>query len=94
MSHDYHDALPGYDEYQLLVDGCGECEHRAKAGVDIVVANMDPERFAMAWHRALLFGAGRPLKVSEAEAPTLRVLSAVRNHMESAQGHGDLARFL
>ena len=34
MSHDYHDALPGYDSRQLLHDGCGECERRGIGRLD------------------------------------------------------------
>lgn len=31
MSHDAHEALPGYSPDQLLHAGCGECDMRAAA---------------------------------------------------------------
>lgn len=49
-SHDYHPGLPGYHPDQLLHDGCGVCERRAKVFSN-AIAHMDAERFAQAWKR-------------------------------------------
>jgi len=51
MSHNYHEAAPGYDPRQILHDGCAECEHRGKH-LDSALAHMDNATFARAWKRA------------------------------------------
>lgn len=51
MSHDYHPRLPGYDERQILKDGCAECEERGK-DLRSAFAHMDDSTFERAWKRA------------------------------------------
>jgi hypothetical protein len=83
MMHDYHQALPGFDERQILHDGCAECEHRGK-DVPVALANLDSARFEKAWERAGAFWNDDELAltVSRAERPLLDVLYAVRVHLD------------
>ena len=82
-AHDYHDGLPGYSSEQLLHDGCGECETRAKAG-DHGIAQLDRQNFYHAWKRAAEWNGNGGLTgpVSAAEAPMLRALWAVQLQLE------------
>lgn len=84
-SHDYHDALPGYDERQILHDGCGECEYRAE-NVERAIANLDQHRFEKAWRRAYnefaFEGAPDGGPRSRAEMPVLTALWAVMLQLE------------
>lgn len=87
MSHDYHDALPGYDPRQILHDGCAECEQRG-ANVGDAICRLDTERFARAWRRAYddyaTAGEGYEATgpISEAERPLLFALWAVQIQLE------------
>lgn len=76
MSHNYHEALPGYHADQLLVDGCHECETRAKSA-DHGINNLDPVRFRQAWVRARLCQQRGLPNISNAELPMLNVLAAI-----------------
>jgi hypothetical protein len=82
MAHDYHQALPGYSDDQILHDGCGECEARGKA-VSRAITSLDKGRFALAWKRAadwnLTVGA---VFVSKAERELLETLWAVQLRLE------------
>lgn len=84
--HVYHEGLPGYDERQILHDGCEECEARG-ADVELALAHLGIERFARAWDRAQLWSKGQrdeTGRISRAEASTLRVLAAVQVHLNRA----------
>jgi len=50
-AHIYHEALAGYDERQILHDGCQECEYRGKH-LDSALYHMDSSTFRRAWQRA------------------------------------------
>ena len=85
MSHTYHDALEGFDERQILHDGCPECEARGK-DLRLAFAHMDPNTFERAWKRAFdllacddVAAVGR---VSTAEADLLSVLYALQVEFE------------
>jgi hypothetical protein len=79
MAHSFHDGLPGYDERQILHDGCAECEHRGKDLVS-ALAHMDKFTFARAWRRAYDWqasnGGGYEAtgNISHAEYTLLKVL--------------------
>lgn len=92
MTHDYHDALPGYDEAQILHDGCAECEARS-ASRNHGIAHLDHWRFARAWRRASDWNQGSldNSTISAAEVPMLDVLWAVQVKLET---HGLRAGFL
>lgn len=84
QAHDYHDALPGFNEAQLLYDGCEECERRGEDPVE-ALARMDAQRFARAWRRAAAYKRGElsvEQAVSHAEIAVLNVLWAVQVHLE------------
>lgn len=82
MAHTYHAALPGYDERQILHDGCAECEERGQ-NLMSALAHMDGPTFARAWKRAYDWKAssGDPEAVgpiSDTEAVLLQVLWAIQ----------------
>lgn len=79
MSHDAHEALPGYHPEQLLVDGCGECESRSTGAA---IAHMDPERFGRAWKRAVAWNREGAPAVSQAECGVLSALWSVAVQLE------------
>ena len=85
MSHVYHDGLEGFDERQILYDGCPECEHR---GSDLrsAFAHMDNHTFARAWRRAFDMNASAGShdvgRESHAEAELLHVLFAIQVTLE------------
>jgi hypothetical protein len=85
MSHVCHTALPGYDEHQILHDGCPECEHRGK---DVVAAliHLDVGNFERAWRRAYDLEASggdrSAIKVSRTEKPLLEVLWFMQVQLE------------
>lgn len=81
MSHDYHEALPGYDPDQLLVDGCAECEMRA-GFADHGIGNLDPARFRHACIRARMWQRDGLANISDAELPMLTVLAAVEAQLD------------
>lgn len=71
MTHDYHQGLAGFDERQLLVDGCRECEQRSH-DYRMAVGFLDTDRLLAAWQRALDWRGGvGDLNLSEAEMPLL-----------------------
>ncbi len=81
-AHDYHEGLPGYSPGQILHDGCGECEARAKED-DHGISHLDRGNFLRAWVRAAAWnaapGAGA---VSAAEVPLLRTLWSIQLKLE------------
>jgi hypothetical protein len=85
--HAFHDELPGYHPDQLLVDGCPECEARAK-DVDLAIAHLDGKWWAQAWLRAADQIASTPPSGerggprSDAETPLLRALWGVQVQLE------------
>jgi len=81
MVHDYHESLPGYDPEQILHDGCGECEARAKSR-NHGLATLDQQNFARAWARAAEWNQQGLRNVSAAEVPILDVLWAVQCQLE------------
>jgi hypothetical protein len=82
MTHDYHDALPGYSRQQVLHDGCRECEARA-ASADHGISKLDKHRFASAWARAAEWNQKGLPDVASAEVPMLRVLWSVQLALHS-----------
>lgn len=83
MTHDYHDGLPGYDEEQILHDGCAECEARSGSR-NHGIAHLDRQNFVHAWRRAAEWNQ-RQLDnstISQAEVPLLDVLWAVQVQLE------------
>lgn len=81
MSHDFHEAHPGYSEDQVLHDGCGECEYRGNA-VWPAINYLDMDGFAKAWARAAEYERGGLADVSDAEVGLLRTLWAVQVQFE------------
>jgi hypothetical protein len=81
VSHDYHEQLHGYDPAQILVDNCGECEHRSEYS-DHGISSLDSDRFEAAWKRAADWNWSRAGQVSDAEAPLLSVLWSVQVQLE------------
>jgi hypothetical protein len=81
MSHNHHQSLSGYSSAQILVDGCGECEHRSEHR-DHGLGNLNPGNFARAWYRAARWGTAGVPDVSYAEVPLLSVLRAVQVQLE------------
>lgn len=80
MTHANHPSLPGYNEQQLLVDGCPECEERG-SDPHVAICHLDKQRFARAWARAAEWQSGKAgvaLTISESEAPMLRQLWTVQ----------------
>lgn len=97
--HAYHDALPGYDERQILHDGCSECETRGESVAD-AIAHLDESNFERAWTRATTWQKGRHDEVgriSMAEISLLRAMWALQVQLErrgvilgSIPGFGDV----
>lgn len=87
MSHDYHDALPGFHQDQILHDGCAECEHRAE-NVERALGHLDHKNFERAWRRAADQFASTPPsghyggRRSVAEMPLLTALWGVQVHLQ------------
>lgn len=82
MTHDYHDALPGYDPEQILHDGCSECEYRAGLD-DHGLSTLDALTFRRAWTRAADWNRTlNRVVVSAAEAPLLRLLWSTQLQLE------------
>ena len=81
MSHDHHQSLPGYSANQIMVDGCGECEHRSERR-DHGLDNLDPLNFERAWYRAARHGQRGLTDVSVNEAPMLNLLWSVQVQLE------------
>ncbi len=80
--HDYHDGLPNYSPDQILHDGCGECETRAKTD-DHGIAHLDRSNFYRAWQRAAEWNQSGLLDLACAEIPMLNVLWAIQIKLES-----------
>jgi hypothetical protein len=81
MAHDYHDALPGYSQEQLLHDGCIECEYRAQSS-GLGISQLDKPNFYHAWKRAAEWNRNHVSDVSKAEAPMLNALWAIQLQLE------------
>jgi len=81
MMHDYHDALPGYDERQIWHDGCAECEDRSQR---LAIGMLDQGNFERAWVRAAKWNreGGAGLAISRAEKPLLDALWAIQVQLE------------
>jgi hypothetical protein len=79
--HDYHDGLPGFSEGQILHDGCGECEGRAKS-VDGGLCHLDRLNFVRAWARATKWNQGGLSDLARAEIPLLSILWEVQLKLE------------
>lgn len=77
MSHDFHEELPGFSPAQILHDGCGECEQRARRE-DRGISSLDPDNYRRAVVRAEQLERDGLYDASDAEMPLLRVLAAVR----------------
>jgi hypothetical protein len=80
--HSYHDGLPGYSRYQILHDGCGECESRA-ASSDHGISTLDKWNFERAWRRAAQWHLSGVTDLSRAERPMLTVLWSVQVQLAS-----------
>lgn len=74
--HDYHDALPGFSEEQVLIDGCAECEWRAE-DLERALSHFDSQYFRRACQRATAWRRDGLTDVSDAELKVFRPLSAV-----------------
>jgi hypothetical protein len=81
--HDYHEQLPGFDERQILHDGCSECQYRGENVIRAIGA-LDHNRFERAWRRAASWNRGGSggMAISEAEAPLLNTLWAIQCQLE------------
>src|SRR5581483_9774336 len=91
MSHSFHQGLDGFDERQILHDGCPECEERGE-DVAKAIGYLDDERFERAWRRAFHWkassGGGHATTgpISYAETDMLEALWAVQVQLER-RGH-------
>lgn len=83
--HDYHEGLPGYSPEQILHDGCGECEDRARSQ-DGGLGHLDQQNFYRAWSRAAEWNRSGAAHVARAEIPLLRILWSVQLKLESCAG--------
>ena len=85
MTHVYHGALEGFDERQILYDGCPECEERGK-NLRSAFAHMDTQTFTRAWRRAFDINASDGShdvgRESAAEADLLLVLFAIQVELQ------------
>lgn len=91
-AHDYHENLPGFDERQLLVDGCEECEFRGKHPLE-GLNHMDNATMMKAIARAITwqtcdgYGSDHYLntigRISHAEAPVLETIWTVMIKMRN-----------
>lgn len=84
MVHGPHINQPGYDERQILHDGCGECEARGR-NISAALNAMDKGRFVAAWERAAAWNRGTlsGARVSNAESELLSVLWLIQIKLES-----------
>lgn len=80
--HSYHEGLPGFSAAQILHDGCGECEARAKEPAG-GLGRLDSVNFARAWVRAAEWNRNFVLDMAVAEIPLLSALWAVQLKLES-----------
>jgi hypothetical protein len=85
VTHVFHNALEGFDERQILHDGCHECEARGR-DLRSALAHMDTETFTRAWQRAFDINASNGShdvgRESHAEADLLLVLFAVQVELQ------------
>lgn len=78
MTHDHHQTLPGYDERQIWVDHCSECEGRSKR-LPFSLPSLDAASYIRAKLRASDWSEGVEIGfVSEAELPLLEILSCIQ----------------
>lgn len=86
--HTNHTSLPGYDERQLLHDGCPECEKRGSEP-ETAILHLDALNFRRAWARAAAWHTSRASSYGEiaaCEVPMLRSLWAVQVMFERLYG--------
>lgn len=76
MSHDYHEALPGFNAAQVLIDGCAECDYRSSR-TDHGISSLDVQTFVRAVTRAVQWNKRSLPNVSCAEIPLLETLWSV-----------------
>jgi hypothetical protein len=85
MTHDAHTGLSGYDERQILHDGCAECESRSADCLN-TLGWMDRSTFVRAWTRAYRWQCGDKTvelgPLSEVEQPVLHMLWAIQVALE------------
>lgn len=80
MTHDAHEAMPGYTPWQLLHSGCGECQARS-AEYGGGLAHLDRTRFAIAWARAHRWKTEGLDDLDPAEIPLLETLWLVQDQL-------------
>lgn len=90
--HDDHEGLAGFDDRQILHDGCTECERR---GRDVLVAlgAMGHAQFAATARRAVIYRSGSSsardeLCVARSERYLLDVVGTVITKLVSAPFNG------
>jgi hypothetical protein len=87
LGHACHTALEGYDERQILFDGCEECEERGK-DPRLALSHMDVHTVRQALARAVEWQTGSVdsahLAISNAESRTLETLWIVAVGMARA----------
>lgn len=83
--HAYHDGLAGFDPRNVLHDGCEECESRAAAGIDGVLA-LDGANRLQLWDDMLAYEWGTGVSIgrnpSRADHRVMRTLYLVAVLME------------
>lgn len=84
--HAYHERLPGYNEQQILHDGCPECEQWG-AVVYLGIGQLDHNNYARAVQRAVAWSMNGAvgMYLSECELPLLETLWAVWCQEETAR---------
>lgn len=97
-AHEPHEILPGFDQRQILHDGCAECEWRGEDPAR-AIGHLDPSNFERAWERAFAREKGfdeTTGRISRAESRLLAALWAVQVQLErrgvilgSIPGFGD-----
>ncbi|HTE60419.1 MAG TPA: hypothetical protein VK631_08700, partial [Solirubrobacteraceae bacterium] len=87
--HDFHERLPGYDERNILTDGCDECETRA-ANPLLGLTHLDHKNFRQAWADMLAAkwsgGEGLTRNVSRCDAQLMSALYTIAVLFERAAG--------
>lgn len=84
-THDFHQELNGYDDRQIWVDGCKECESRADS-LPLSITSLDNGCFRAAWVRAQAMNQGQDVgRISKAESALLNTLNYVRIAQERSE---------
>lgn len=82
MTHGVHKGgEPREPGDPVLWDGCAECEERGKDPAR-AISNMDPDRFAEAWTRAVQAQSSGLPDIQLCEVKTLNAIAAVRAQLE------------